>query len=129
MAVVVYAPANISTPKADSGGGERHLAITTDYPFSDTVELSVRSDTPFPLHLRIPSWVASAAVTVDGGAVQHPAPGAFHTVAAGGGRTTTVRIAFDNEIRLEQGFNDSSVSVPTVCFCCAAAAEKSLDSS
>ena len=119
LALVVFAPANVT---AASVGGEKgaQLTITTNYPFDDRVQVRVKSDTAFPLHLRIPGWVASAEITLDG--AQQPAaaiiPGEFYTLPAVGGgggsypdKESVVVVTFKNEIRVEQGYNDSSVSV------------------
>lgn len=106
LAVVVYAPANASAPTV---GGGAVLAITTNYPFSDTVELAVTSASSFPLHLRIPAWVEGASVTIDGGEQQEAVPGTFHTVAAG--PRSTVILTMYNSVRVVQVYNDSSVSI------------------
>ena len=83
LAVVVYAPANVSVPAV---GGSAHLVITTDYPFSDTVELHISSQRPFPLRLRIPAWVDGATVSIgEDEALQHAVPGSFHVVKQVGG--------------------------------------------
>ena len=48
------------------------LAQTGDYPYSDTVEMSVKAAIPvaFTLHLRIPAWAENARLLVNG----KPAP-------------------------------------------------------
>jgi DUF1680 family protein len=109
LAVVVYAPVNATVSAV---GGGAHVAITTDYPFRDSVELRVTSKMAFPLHLRIPSWVAFATVVLDSGDPKTVAAGQFVVVKAGGGDTVfLIRLTFQERIRVEKGYNDSSVSV------------------
>jgi hypothetical protein len=103
----VYAPADASAPTV---GGGATLSITTDYPFKDSVVMMVSSKKPFPLHLRIPSWVAGATVTVDGGAAMQAKAGTFFTVSAAGPKSKVV-LQMQNDIRVVTGYNDSSVSV------------------
>jgi hypothetical protein len=107
LAVPVYAPADASAPTV---GGGATLSITTDYPFKDSVVMMVSSKKPFPLHLRIPSWVAGATVTVDGGAAMQAKAGTFFTVSAAGPKSKVV-LQMQNDIRVVTGYNDSSVSV------------------
>lgn len=106
LAIPVYAPADASVPTV---GGGAHLSITTDYPFNDTVEVAVSSKEEFPLHLRIPSWVEGAIITIDGGSPQKATAGAFYTVQVG--PASKVVLQMHNEIRIVTGYNDSSVSI------------------
>jgi hypothetical protein len=111
LAVAVYAPANAT---AIAAGGGATVVITTDYPFSDTVEIRVTSKRPFPLHLRIPAWVDGATISVDEGPPKRATTtGAFHTVdTVGGPSGSIVVLTMHNSIRVEEGgYNDSSVSI------------------
>lgn len=111
LAIVVYAPANVT---ANNVGGGAKLFITTDYPFSDTIEIRVVSKQPFPLHLRIPAWVDKATIAVDEGPPQYASiTGAFHTInKVGGTGGSVVVLTMHNKIRVEEGgYNDSSVSI------------------
>ncbi|HTS00284.1 MAG TPA: beta-L-arabinofuranosidase domain-containing protein, partial [Bacteroidota bacterium] len=66
LAAVLYAPSHVD---ATVGRGV-HARITerTDYPFGDTVELTVTVDRParFPLTLRIPGWCRHPRIVVNG---------------------------------------------------------------
>jgi DUF1680 family protein len=84
LAVVVYAPVNATVPSV--GGGAR-IDIDTRYPFEDLVRLRVSCKTSFPLHLRIPAWVASASVSLNGATASPATPGTFHVLTAGPGET------------------------------------------
>ncbi len=66
LAAVLYSS---SMTKARVGDGTQIiLEQTTNYPFEESVEFSVRTlkSVDFPLYLRIPSWTKSAAVYVNG---------------------------------------------------------------
>ena len=107
----MYAPTNATT---NAVGGGATVTIITDYPFSDTVKVQVMSKHPFPLHLRIPSWVDGATISVDGRLpLRATTTGAFHTVdKVGGPSGSIVVLTMRNSIRVEEGgYNDSSVSV------------------
>ena len=66
LAAVLYSS---SMTKARVGDGTQIiLEQTTNYPFEESVEFSVRTlkSVDFPLYLRIPSWTKSASVYVNG---------------------------------------------------------------
>jgi DUF1680 family protein len=113
LAAVVYAPSRVRARVA------RGLGVTieekTDYPFRDTVELTVKPDvsTRFPLHLRIPAWADGATVRVNGTPVAGVTPGEFLEIARvwrSGDRvqlrfpmTTTARTWYRGGISLSRG--------------------------
>eukprot|EP01043_Picozoa_sp_COSAG02_P060563 COSAG02_NODE_7940_length_2777_cov_2.516804_3_plen_132_part_01 len=98
----MYAPTNATT---NAVGGGATVTIITDYPFSDTVKVQVMSKHPFPLHLRIPSWVDGATISVDGRLpLRATTTGAFHTVdKVGGPSGSIVVLTMRNSIRVEEG--------------------------
>ncbi len=70
LAAVFYAA---STVTAEVGTGtEIRIRETTDYPFSEAVELRVSTPEPvtFPLLLRVPAWCEGARVQVNGKPVE-----------------------------------------------------------
>jgi hypothetical protein len=66
LAANLYAPSTVTAKVGD--GSPVTIDQVTDYPFGDTVKLSVTSAAPvqFPMYLRIPRWTASATVRVNG---------------------------------------------------------------
>lgn len=66
LATMLYA-ANETKAKV-AGGKTVTLTEITDYPFDETVTLTVGIDSPaaFPLYLRIPAWAKGATVKVNG---------------------------------------------------------------
>jgi len=65
LAAVLYGPSRVTTMVA---GTKVDIVESTDYPFSDRIELRIATDRParFPLYLRLPSWCAHYDVTVNG---------------------------------------------------------------
>src|SRR5437868_5256313 len=64
LVAMAYAPCDVKTTL---GGAEVQLLVRTDYPFSDTLDITVASSkaADFPLQPRIPAWAEGATVTVD----------------------------------------------------------------
>ncbi|SRR5579885_378961 len=77
LAALSYAPCTLTTTLA---GTPVELAVTTSYPFGETVQIVVSAQHPasFPLLLRIPGWASSARLTVDDGKSVEVQPGSFH---------------------------------------------------
>ena len=77
LAAVAWAPCSVST---EVRGVPVTVDVATEYPFRETVTLTVRSESPLdvPLHLRIPIWAKGATVTCNGKttSAEH---GAFHS--------------------------------------------------
>lgn len=67
LATMLYA-ANEATAKVGKQGKTVKLTQTTNYPFDETITLTLNSDgdVEFPLYLRIPAWATNAAVKVNG---------------------------------------------------------------
>ena len=72
LVAALYAPCEV-THRVD--GKRVHVKEETEYPFRETVRITVtpESAASFPLRLRIPEWAGGATLTVNGGA----APGAL----------------------------------------------------
>ncbi len=64
IVVAMYAPVKVNY-KFPSGAAIS-LDMVTDYPFNDTVSITVNGAEGLPLSLRIPSWAKRATVTVNG---------------------------------------------------------------
>ena len=70
LATMLYA-ANETTAKV-ADGKEVTLTETTNYPFDETVSLTVGTDADvaFPLYLRVPAWAEGATLSVNGAPVE-----------------------------------------------------------
>jgi DUF1680 family protein len=78
LAAVVYAPSEVKARVA--GGVEVTIVEETEYPFRDTIRLTVHTTEParFPLHLRVPGWAKGARARVGEDEWQAARPGSFH---------------------------------------------------
>lgn len=107
-----------STVKAKVGSGAgTPVAITqeTEYPFGDTVHLTVQAPhtVRFPLHLRIPRWCESPTVRINGKPVSVQAgPSSFVVLerAWKNGDTVTLHLPMQTAVRVWEK-NSNSVSV------------------
>ena len=79
IAAVAYAP---SAARFDARGVPVRVVLETDYPFRETLRLTVTAETAvrFPLLLRVPAWAEGAAARVAGGSEERLAPGSFHRI-------------------------------------------------
>ncbi len=73
LTAVTYAPCVVM---ADIGNVSVQISVETEYPFNDTVRLTVSTPLPvaFPLALHIPAWAAGATVAINGDAPQKRSP-------------------------------------------------------
>jgi len=62
----LYAASEVSARVAD--GTSVNISEETDYPFGDSVRLTITPDAPakFPLYLRVPDWCTNASVQING---------------------------------------------------------------
>lgn len=69
LAAASYGPCKVTALAAD--GVPVVIVCQTDYPFSDTIDLSVQParETAFPLDLHIPGWCLAPTLSVNGSAV------------------------------------------------------------
>jgi DUF1680 family protein len=78
LCAALYAASQVSAKVGD--GTTVSITEETDYPFGDTVRLTVAAPNPtsFPLYLRIPAWCRGASVKVNGKALSaHPDPASY----------------------------------------------------
>jgi len=79
LAAVAYAP---SEARFRVGDLPVSVALDTDYPFRETLDVTVtpESEASFPLLLRVPGWADGATVAVGGGAPRPMRAGAFYRI-------------------------------------------------
>lgn len=77
LAAIAHAPCQIETTLR---GAPVRVIVETDYPFRDTVHITVQAQegVRFPLLLRIPAWADGATLRVDDEPAIPVASGAFH---------------------------------------------------
>lgn len=108
LAAVAYGPSRVTAPVR---GGVVTIVEDTEYPFRDTVKLTVdaSSSLTFPLDLRIPAWAEGAVVTVNGAAVSGVKAGAFYRIERAWKKGDAVHITFPMRIAVARDFNNGVV--------------------
>ncbi len=109
LAAVAWGPSRV---EARVRGGVRVAIVEeTDYPFRDSIRLTVEPEKPvtFPLHLRIPGWAANAEVHVNGGTEEGVRPGSFHRIEREWTAGDRVEMVFPMRVEAERHYRDSVV--------------------
>ena len=106
LAAIAYGPCEVQTTLA---GQEITVVEETDYPFRDTIRLTVGMASPaaFPLRFRIPAWAKGATVRVGSGEAVSAVPGGFHVIDRNWQGRDTVTLHLPMTVRTERGFRDS----------------------
>lgn len=108
LAAAIYAPCSVHT---QVNGHDVHLLEETDYPFRETVRITVRpsADLRFPMQLRIPAWAQGATITVNGQSVEAAVkPGTFAEVERTWKAGDIVELHFPMKPVLTRGFQQSA---------------------
>lgn len=107
LAAIAYGPSTVSTVVA--GGLPVTVDEDTDYPFRESITLTVKPQKPaiFPLVLRIPAWAATASVSVNGTAVSGVTAGAFYRLEREWKSGDHVAIRFPMPVRTSTWYNNS----------------------
>ena len=92
LATMLYAASETTAKVAD--GNTVKLTETTNYPFDETVTLTVNTDgaVSFPLYLRIPAWASGSTVNINGEA---------QTVAEAAGKYIRLERQWNNGDKVE----------------------------
>jgi len=104
IVALAYAP---SEARFRSAGTPVTVTLDTEYPFRETLSLTVSADrpTPFPLVLRVPAWAEGATASVNGGAPQSMRVGDFHRIEAVWGSDDKVALRFPMRTRVSDRYN------------------------
>jgi len=107
LAAVAYGPSEVSTRVADAV--PVRIAEKTDYPFGESVTLSVETPRPvaFPLSLRIPAWASGATVAVNGTPLEGVKTAEFFHVTREWRTGDTVELHFPMRVRQSTWLNNS----------------------
>lgn len=107
LAALAYGPTEVTATVA--GGAAVTIRETTDYPFGETITLSVQApgETAFPLALRIPGWCDAPALSVNGVAEAAPAAGSFAVIRRSWKSGDEVKLTLPMKVRVQQGLNRS----------------------
>jgi hypothetical protein len=106
LAVVAYAPAETSF---EVGGVSVSVGVDTDYPFRDTLTVTVNPDRSvrFPLHLRVPDWAEGATLQVGAETRVPLTKGTFHRLEREWAPRTEVYLRFPMRPRVTVRYNDA----------------------
>ncbi len=87
------------------------ITVETDYPFEETVRLTVVCTGParFPLRLRIPAWAAGATVAVEGDEPRAAMPGDYHTVERDWQGATALTLRLPMAVGARRGYNGAVI--------------------
>ncbi|BCM89828.1 hypothetical protein IAD21_01676 [Abditibacteriota bacterium] len=107
LAVLAYVPSQVSAIVV--GEQTATLVCDTNYPFEDTIRLSVKlaQVAKFPLQLRIPAWCKNPQIKVNGSVQPKAAPGTFATLDRIWKNDDRVEITFPMSVEVVRGINDS----------------------
>jgi DUF1680 family protein len=107
LAAVAYAPSQVSAKVA--GGTDVAIVEDTDYPFRDSVRMTVYPAAPakFPLVVRIPAWAEGATIAVAGQAEMSVTPGSFHTVDREWKSGDVVELTFPMKLKVKRWYRDA----------------------
>ncbi|VDC01870.1 unnamed protein product [Peniophora sp. CBMAI 1063] len=83
-------------------------SVSTLYPFSDALDITVTAKKAFTYYVRIPSWTVGGTVSVNGGDAQSVAPGdnGLHAISVGQG-TTKIALNLPADVTIEDRQNGS----------------------
>ncbi|MCX6560538.1 MAG: glycoside hydrolase family 127 protein [Candidatus Aminicenantes bacterium] len=106
LAAVAYAP---SRARFLSRGVPVTAELRTDYPFRETLTVSVTAERPakFPLLLRVPAWAQAPTLRVAGGAATPLRPGTFHRLDREWAGTVEIELRFPMRAATTIRYNES----------------------
>ena len=109
----IYAPTTVRARVGD--GSSISVNETTQYPFGDTVQLSVTStnSVAFPLYVRVPQWCSNSWIQVNGGTVaSNSQPSSYVCIQRTWANNDQVVLHFPRTITVKTWTaNNNSVSV------------------
>jgi uncharacterized protein len=107
LAAVAYAPSEVEAIVRENV--KVHIAEETEYPFRETVQLTVNPASPvsFPLKLRIPAWAKEATVAIDGSPVNGVQSGTYLVISREWRKGDRVEITFPMQPRISRWENNS----------------------
>jgi DUF1680 family protein len=106
LAAIAYAPSEVSTIIA---GVAVMIEEQTEYPFRDTITFAMHPARPlaFPLKLRVPSWAASATLSINGEPQPSPKAGAFFEITRMWKEGDSVTLQLPMPVRASTWYHDS----------------------
>lgn len=108
VAAVAYAPCSFAFKPH---GVPVSVLTETDYPFRDTIRLTVKADKAvrFPMLLRVPGWAVGASLVVGKGPKTALKPGEYFRLEREWSGVETVALHFPMKPRVSRRFNEAIV--------------------
>jgi uncharacterized protein len=106
VVAALYAPCEVKTVVRNTAV---HIAEETEYPFRGSIRIRVEPATAvnFPMRLRIPAWVSSPVILLNGLTVNAPQESGFAKIERTWNTGDVVELRFPMSPRLVKGYNDS----------------------
>jgi len=106
LAAVAYAP---SEARFKTQGASVRVKLDTDYPFRETLKLTVSADKPvsFPLLLRVPGWAQGATISIQGETQRRLKPGTFHQIQRQWKGSVSAVLRIPMKAKLSQRYNSA----------------------
>jgi len=106
VAAAAYAP---SSARFTSRGVPVEVALETDYPFRETLHVTVRAERParFPLVLRVPVWAEGASLKIAREDETKLKPGTFFRLEREWKGAVEVHLRFPMRARVEPRYNEA----------------------
>ena len=104
LAAVAYAP---SSARFETHGVPVRVAVDTDYPFRETLGLTVTADKPvrFPLLLRVPAWAQEATIRIQGQSQKRLKSNTFHRIERRWNGTVNIELHFPMKAGTSRRYN------------------------
>jgi hypothetical protein len=116
LAAIAYGPCEVMGkvkslvgPRLKPGVAGVRIAVETDYPFDETVKVTVHpsEECEFPLWFRIPAWAEGATVKITGEGETPAEPGAFKVIKRTWKDGDVVELVFPMKVEVERRYHDS----------------------
>jgi hypothetical protein len=106
LAAVAYAP---SVARFETQGADVQVKLDTDYPFRETLRLTVTVGKPadFPLLLRVPAWARGATLRLPDGMPQPLKPGTFHRIQRRWQDSISAELRFPMQAKTSLGYSSA----------------------
>jgi hypothetical protein len=107
LAAIVYGPSSVKAKVA--GGVEVEFIEKTDYPFSDRIEFTCKTQraVKFPLHLRIPAWCSEGTISSTSGIIRKVKGGEVAIINREWNNDDVIILELPMEIKLSRWFEKS----------------------
>ena len=107
LVALSYAPCSVDT---ELSGKRVQLDVETEYPFEDTVRLTVNASetSKFPLLLRIPAWAGGAKVQVGDEEPVAAEPGTLHRIERQWSGSTTATLQLPMRVQVQRRYHNSA---------------------